>query len=648
MAHRLVPVPRTPHPQTPVPPRLPLLSPVPYLPVPTPRTASALNPPPAPLHPPLLISWDVWNPFLEGVMSVNSSSASLLSNSSSILYEFLQKCYDTTAGTFSSTTFTVTSLLIILPLCVYVIYLGFQRWRQQRSGTTMSHSDVFTFHMVVVELVSIVGSIIICCGILTRFSEMLMAGMCLLTINISGQQFFHTLTCVERYLAVVHPVTYLGLKRGKGIRLRNISIGCVWLLIFVNLSVYFVEDKRVISIFSYCTTAFIFMVICFCSLSVLYVLIRPGPRAGGEGRPRVDQSKMRAFYTIMAILGVLSIRVGATAVIAVLFTSPHLGESDSRGGVSTFPQVPVMSVNSSSSSSLRSNSSSMKIHDLIQKCYDTTAGIFSLTALTITSLLLILPLCVYVIYLGFQRWRQQRSGTTMSHSDVFTFHMVAVELMNIVGTITLCCGVATRLPVVMMVGVYLLGINVFGQQFFHTLTCVERYLAVVHPVTYLGLKKGKGIRLRNISFGCVWLLVFADMYVLSLGEDNVVRIFSYCITAFNFMVISLCSLSVLYVLIRPGPGAGGEGRPRVDQSKMRAFYTIMIILGALFLRSLGTALTFAVYTSPHLEGSEQCSVFLSVSWFTLPSSLVLPLLFIHRAGKLLCCKNSNQPGQGPE
>ncbi|TNN38146.1 hypothetical protein EYF80_051684 [Liparis tanakae] len=134
----------------------------------------------------------------------------------------------------------------------------------------------------------------------------------------------------------------------------------------------------------------------------------------------------------------------------------------------------VMSVNSSSSSSLTANSSSINFYDFFLKCSDTSAGIFSVTAFIVTLLLLILPLCVYVIYLGFQRWRQQRSGTTMSHSDVFTFHMVVVEL------------------------------------FFHTLTCVERYLAVVHPVTYLGLKKGKGIRLRNISIGSSSIEDFLD------------------------------------------------------------------------------------------------------------------------------------------
>ncbi|XP_068443439.1 uncharacterized protein [Clinocottus analis] len=304
----------------------------------------------------------------------------------------------------------------------------------------------------------------------------------------------------------------------------------------------------------------------------------------------------------------------------------------------------VMSVISSSSSSLPSNSSSSNFYDIVQKCFDTKAGTYSMTAFIVNSILLILPLCIYVIYLGFQRWRQQRSSLTMSHCDIITFHVVVVELMNIAGAIT----TLTCLREALTVGVFILSINITGQVLFHTLTCVERYLAVVHPVTYLGLKKGKGIRIRNLSIGCVWLLSIANIGVLFLEEKKIVGILFLCVLSFIFLVISFCSLSVLYVLIRPGPGAGGEGRQRVDQSKMRAFYTIVAILGALVLRVGGTTVQSVVDISPDVGESEKCIVFLSLSWFTLPSSLVLPLLFLHRAGKLLCCKNINTSGQASD
>ncbi|XP_068443441.1 uncharacterized protein [Clinocottus analis] len=308
----------------------------------------------------------------------------------------------------------------------------------------------------------------------------------------------------------------------------------------------------------------------------------------------------------------------------------------------------VMSVNSYSSSPLPSNSSSINTYHFLQKCFDTTAGAFSITAFTVTSILLVLPLCIYVIYLGFQRMWQQRSGSKMSHFDIITFHMVFIELVNILGSVIFCYGVLTHHPEVMVVGMCFFGINVSIQQFYHTLSCVERYLAVVHPVTYMGLKKGKGIRIRNISIGCVWLLSIADTVFLFMEDDQFITIYSYCTSSIIFLVISFCSLSVLYVLVRPGPGAEGEGRQRVGQSKMRAFYTIMAILGVLLMRVMVITIHSVLLGSPHVGETERCGVFLSMAWLTLPSSLVLPLLFLNRAGKLLCCKNINTSGQASD
>ena len=304
-----------------------------------------------------------------------------------------------------------------------------------------------------------------------------------------------------------------------------------------------------------------------------------------------------------------------------------------------------MSVNSSNSSLLpHPLPSSLKLYYVIDKCLNSTVGSFNNTAFTITSILFLLPLYILILYLGHQRWRQQRSGTAMSHSDLFTYNMVVIELMNILGFILCCCAVFTDLPKMMIPGVFLLSVNLLGQMYFHILTCVERYLAVVHPVTYLGLRKASGIRIRNITIGCVWLLCFAGTGLLAIEENMSLSIIYFCLKALSLILVSFCSLSVLFVLIRPGPGEGGGSRQQVHQSKLRAFYTIMAILGVLLLRFGGNILTTALYTSPHLGEVERCGIWLCNVWICLPSSLVLPLLFLHRAGKLPCCKNNTESG----
>lgn len=117
-----------------------------------------------------------------------------------------------------------------------------------------------------------------------------------------------------------------------------------------------------------------------------------------------------------------------------------------------------------------------------------------------------------------------------------------------------------------------------------------------------------------------------------------------CVLAFDLIVISFCSLSVLRVLMRPGPGEEGGAGWQVDQSKLRAFYTIMAILGVLLFRFGGNLFTAALCVFVQIGETVKCGMLLSLFLSDVPSSLVLPLLFLQRAGKLMCCGNYNRYG----
>ncbi|XP_051256069.1 uncharacterized protein LOC127363544 isoform X1 [Dicentrarchus labrax] len=303
-----------------------------------------------------------------------------------------------------------------------------------------------------------------------------------------------------------------------------------------------------------------------------------------------------------------------------------------------------MSVNSSSSSNdslLHPHHSSTNSNlPFGMHCLTTRPGSLISTSYFITNILLLLPLCTFILYLRLQRWRQQRSTSTAamtSHSDAFTYHMVIIELIGILSFFLSCCGIYSDHIGVLMAGHCLWTFIWFGQMFFHTLTCVERYLAVVYPITYLSLKRERGIRIRNISIGCVWLLCFGGTSLITL--ENASLIADLCVLSLSFFVISLCNVSVLCILIRPGPGKQGGDRERVDKSKQRAFYTMLAILGALLLRCIWNVVWFAFYI---MTENGECVLMTSGLWFNLPCSLVLPLLFLHRARMLVCCKNNTK------
>ncbi|KAM3590233.1 uncharacterized protein V6R79_006285 [Siganus canaliculatus] len=285
------------------------------------------------------------------------------------------------------------------------------------------------------------------------------------------------------------------------------------------------------------------------------------------------------------------------------------------------------------------NSSFADMYSVMHKCFNSTVGVVNITAFTVSSIVLILPLCIFIVYLGVQRWRQRRPGQTMSHSDVFTYHMVVMEITNISGAIAACCAVFTGAFHMVMVSMDILIVSSTGQTYFHLLTCVDRYLAVVHPVTYLRLRTEKGARIRNIAAGCVWFLCSGNIWFKFVISLEFVSPFIYFFMVATLIILCFCSLSILCVLIRPAPGDGGGARQRVDQSKLRAFHTIMAILGMLLVRFGGNLVNAVEFASPVADETRLCVFALSTFWFYLPSSLILPLLYLQRAGKLACGKN---------
>ncbi|KAG8005895.1 hypothetical protein GBF38_004937 [Nibea albiflora] len=286
------------------------------------------------------------------------------------------------------------------------------------------------------------------------------------------------------------------------------------------------------------------------------------------------------------------------------------------------------------------NSSNSFFTSLIDNCRLYPASIYTFTSLFIIYILL-LPLFILVLYVGCQRWRRQRSvatATTTSHSDVFTLNMVVLELLGILGFCIFCISAYINLPNGMSYGLYVYFIIAPGQTLFHLLTCVDRYLAVVHPVTYLRLRQAGGVRIRNVSIGCVWFVCLVSLG-LSLLSDTFYIVYTFLLLVFSSVAVSFCSLSILRILIRPGPGEVGGNRRQVDQSKQRAFHTISVIMAVLLLRFISTLISKVTYSASGVTIAD-CLMMWSIAWFSLPSSLVLPLLFLHRAGKLPGCERS--------
>ncbi|MEQ2207251.1 hypothetical protein XENOCAPTIV_009382 [Xenoophorus captivus] len=190
-------------------------------------------------------------------MSANTSSTELLKN-----------CFFRQASSITACLSVI--FIFMIPLFVFVLTVGYQRWRKQRFCSlfsTSSHIDVFTYNVVVLDLLCVLGTNLIFLGIITNNLDIWAVGSGVFVISSTGQMLFHLLTCIERYLAVVHPIFYLRLRGSAGIRIRNITIGCVWLIAFVAVVLTSWFSVQFLTI-SFLLLSFTSVAFCFCSLSM--------------------------------------------------------------------------------------------------------------------------------------------------------------------------------------------------------------------------------------------------------------------------------------------------------------------------------------------------------------------------------------------
>lgn len=279
------------------------------------------------------------------------------------------------------------------------------------------------------------------------------------------------------------------------------------------------------------------------------------------------------------------------------------------------------------------NSSNCLPPDL-KLCFSAASAYLFTTYFILSLPLLPLYTCVFVQV--YQRWRRRRSTPTLmtvSHSDVITYRMTVLEVVGLKGSLLYGCSTFIGDFHLMSWSAVVLYISSSGQTLFHLLTCVERYLAIVHPVIYVGLKRRGGVRLRNAFIGCVWLLCFGSVALMIISWTYYI-LANVFLLVFTLVIVFSCSLLVIRVLIHPGPGNVGGNKEPVDQSKRRAFGAIVLILVALAIRFLSSMVLQVMHFSPNWQVSiDLISLMWSSMLLSLPSRFVLPLLFLQKAEK---------------
>lgn len=300
---------------------------------------------------------------------------------------------------------------------------------------------------------------------------------------------------------------------------------------------------------------------------------------------------------------------------------------------------PFLHTNRMSVDSVISNSS---LDSAEGRCANNTAATFIGVSFIATRFFLLFPASIFIFYLGFQKWQQQKNSiSAVGHSDIFTYHQCVMELMWLLGTSLHALLTYVGFLPMTTPGFYLATPLFIGETSFHVLTCLDRYLAVVHPVTYRDLRNTRGVTFRNIAIVCVWLLCSLMICAVNILTSQIFLVILLSFLVLSLMVISFCSFCVLLALISPGPGDGSGEKKHVDQTKRRACFTVTAIMGVLCLWFLGFLVFTSLIGSRVIINSVICLLEISLLWFSFPSSLILPLLYLYKTVKVPCGRRNN-------
>ncbi|XP_051734830.1 uracil nucleotide/cysteinyl leukotriene receptor-like [Ctenopharyngodon idella] len=250
-----------------------------------------------------------------------------------------------------------------------------------------------------------------------------------------------------------------------------------------------------------------------------------------------------------------------------------------------------------------------------------------------------LEICVYFIYFlfglplhSYVLWLIITGTGSGVASEFFNLNLSVCEIANSLNCFFFVLSIWFSSHLTLKL--FLIGLSVTGRPLFQCLICVERYLAVVHPVTFL---KFKPLRYRVICCTVAWIMTLGSCLccMLILVSVNIIAHTRFVLLQFIFFLsIQLfCCFAVLRALKQSGPGERGREKGEENHMKRRAFYLILITTVNMVILYVPITISALFNNLAKLNFQKVWSP--SVICYVL-AGFVQPVLYLHRNGKLLC------------
>ncbi|TSK62635.1 Hydroxycarboxylic acid receptor 2 [Bagarius yarrelli] len=171
---------------------------------------------------------------------------------------------------------------------------------------------------------------------------------------------------------------------------------------------------------------------------------------------------------------------------------------------------------------------------------------------------------------------------------------------------------------------------------FLTCICLDRYIAVVHPITFTNIRDN---RIRVGISAMAWAMILAYAITESiLGIPSVTKVFTGLILSV-FIIMIFCNASIIWVLRR-----NVMGKEAMNPVKKKAFKMVIILLVIIVVNYLPPVACMP-FASSYTFVQRHCQVSVSVYSLMDLSSTVEPILYISKMDKVnICsCLKANKP-----
>uniref|UniRef100_W5LX93 G-protein coupled receptors family 1 profile domain-containing protein n=1 Tax=Lepisosteus oculatus TaxID=7918 RepID=W5LX93_LEPOC len=247
-----------------------------------------------------------------------------------------------------------------------------------------------------------------------------------------------------------------------------------------------------------------------------------------------------------------------------------------------------------------------------------------LTAVEVITVILGLPANAKVL------WIMLKTRADSSTSDIFTANLALIDILFCsMITLEIINTFFTIQKKIIDAMLFFWGFSEMGGPLFLTCVCVDLYLAVLHPITFMKFRDHKW---KAVCSAVAWVFTISYSTSLVTFPIKYMEIIFPVILFSVLIVIVICNISILRALKESGPGS-----QEVHPVKKRAFNSVLAIFMTIMTCYFPIVFAFAVKNRVS-QYIFSCYIMPLPLSFMCVGRCIQPFLYMYRVGKLFFSK----------